>query len=112
MSCKFLLTIAVASLLLPVMVFAAPVHTKRRVDHHWHGYGFLPGYHQPPDNSVPIYSSRKSSGNGSPDDTPRYWFGGGRYYYGEPGYFRGRWNGGSFGPCWTSTPIGLIWNCG
>ena len=23
-----------------------------------------------------------------------------------------RWNGGSFGPCWTSTPIGLMWNCG
>ena len=23
-----------------------------------------------------------------------------------------RWNGGGFGPCWTQTPIGNVWNCG
>jgi len=22
------------------------------------------------------------------------------------------WNGGGFGPCWTNTPIGPMWNCG
>ncbi len=25
---------------------------------------------------------------------------------------RERWNGGGFGPCWTQTPIGNVWNCG
>ena len=34
------------------------------------------------------------------------------YWYGGPGYYHGRWNGGGFGPCWTKTPIGPIWNCG
>jgi hypothetical protein len=29
-----------------------------------------------------------------------------------PGFYRGRNNGGSFGPCWTWTPIGRAWNCG
>jgi hypothetical protein len=43
---------------------------------------------------------------------PSYLYGGGRYYFGEPGFSHGRWNGGSYGPCWTHTPIGLMWNCG
>jgi NAD(P)-dependent dehydrogenase (short-subunit alcohol dehydrogenase family) len=34
------------------------------------------------------------------------------YYFGRPGFYGGRYNGGSFGPCWTRTPIGPIWNCG
>ena len=29
-----------------------------------------------------------------------------------PGFYRGRYNGGSFGPCWSWTPIGPAWNCG
>jgi len=109
---KFSLAIAVAaSLSLPALAFAASVHGKRHVVHHWHGYGFLPGYHQPPNNSVPVYAS-KSSVHGTPDFAPSYWYGGGWYYFGEPGFVHGRWNGGSFGPCWTHTPIGLMWNCG
>jgi hypothetical protein len=35
-----------------------------------------------------------------------------QYWYGWPGFYHGRWNGGGFGPCWTKTPIGPIWNCG
>ena len=109
---KVSLVIAIAaSVSVPAVAFAASVHGKRYVVHRWHGYGFLPGYHQPPNNSVPIYRSKESI-RGAPDFAPSYWYGGGWYYYGEPGYFRGRWNGGSFGPCWTSTPIGLMWNCG
>ena len=43
----------------------------------------------------------------------RFWSGGEwRYGYGGPGFYRGQWNGGTFGPCWTNTPIGRIWNCG
>ena len=37
--------------LLPAIAFGAAVHKR----HAWHGYGFLPGYHQPPNNSVPVY---------------------------------------------------------
>ena len=33
-------------------------------------------------------------------------------WYGPPRFYSGRWNGGGFGPCWTKTPIGPIWNCG
>jgi len=50
-------------------------HAKPFVIHHWHGYGFLPGYHQPPNNSLPVYAS-KGSIQGTPDFTPRYWDGG------------------------------------
>jgi len=47
-------------------------------------------------------------------DTVRsYWSGGEwRYGWGGPRFYRGRWNGGGFGPCWTQTPIGPMWNCG
>jgi hypothetical protein len=86
------------------------VHPRQRQK----GYGFLPGYRQPPyqaewrDRSVrhgvgypPPYELRFLSDDGEL-----------RYGWGYPGTFRGRWNGGSFGPCWKSTPIGLMWTCG
>ena len=41
-----------------------------------------------------------------------YWRRHPSYWYGWPGWYRGRWNGGGFGPCWTQTPIGNVWNCG
>jgi hypothetical protein len=95
--------------LLAAIAYAAPAHKRRPAL--WHGYGFLPGYHQPPNNTVPIYGP-KGAFRGTPDYTPSYWYNGERYYFGDPGFFHGRYNGGSFGPCWTWTPIGLIWNCG
>ena len=56
---KVSLAIAVAaSVSVPAVASAASVHGKRYVVHRWHGYGFLPGYHQPPNNSVPIYRSK------------------------------------------------------
>jgi hypothetical protein len=110
MSRKFSLSIAIFLSLLPAVAFAAPYLGKRHA-FHWHGYGFLPGYHQPPDNSVPIYTAKRSS-HSVPAYTPSYWYNGGHYYFGDPGFFRSRYNGGSFGPCWTWTPIGLMWNCG
>ena len=122
----FPLALAIALSLLPALAGAEPPHGKQHV-YKWHGYGFLPGYHQPPSNSVPIYSHR-SAGRNSPSfgasgfaapgssfpnyGTPQYWWGGSWYYFGNPGFLHGRYNGGSFGPCWTSTPIGLMWNCG
>jgi len=78
----------------------APAKHKRHVGRHvvrrWHGYGFLPGY-------VP------------PEQQPQrwdYWTHPPTWWYGWPGFYRGRWNGGGFGPCWTQTPIGPMWNCG
>jgi hypothetical protein len=113
-------SLAIALLLPPIATLAAPAkhHAEHRRIYHWHGYGFLPGYHQPPNNSIPMYAEKRSS-HGARDHPPNffldyapsYWYGG-WYYYGNPGFFHGRYNGGSYGPCWTSTPIGLMWNCG
>jgi len=104
------LSSAILLALVPAFALAAPPHKKRPV-YHWHGYGFLPGYHQPPNNNVPIYGPRGAIGDG-PEYVPSYWDYRGHYYFGRPGFYRGRYNGGSFGPCWTPTPIGPIWNCG
>ncbi len=79
---------------------AAAVHKKKYpVARHWHGYGFLPGYRTPEQ----IQRARDE----------HYWQSG-PHYYGPawPGFYRGRWNGGGFGPCYTQTPIGPMWNCG
>jgi hypothetical protein len=88
--------IAIAAILLSATAtFARPQHAKRHVPRHWHGYGYLPGYRSP--ERIEREEARNR--------TPVYWYGG-------PGFYRGRWNGGGFGPCWTQTPIGNVWNCG
>jgi hypothetical protein len=56
--------------------------------------------------------SPRGSIGGTYEYAPSYWHDGGRYYFGRPGFSHGRWNGGSYGPCWTYTPIGRMWNCG
>ncbi len=90
------LAIALAALLLPPpSASAGSAAGKRASGQHRHGYGFLPGY-EPPD----VVAWRRTF-----ERHPGYWWGGPRFY-------RGRWNGGGFGPCWTQTPIGPHWNCG
>ena len=84
-----------ASLFSPTMASAESVHGKRQLNRPWRGYGFLPGYEPPEVIAWERARTRR----------PAYWYGG-------PGFYRGRWNGGGFGPCWTSTPIGPHWNCG
>ena len=86
-------------------VSAAPAQTtpapkKHHVSRHWHGYGFLPGY-RPPE----VIERQRAE---------RYYEVYGPTYYGPawPGFYNNRWNGGGFGPCYTQTPIGPIWNCG
>ncbi|ABD88312.1 hypothetical protein [Rhodopseudomonas palustris] len=112
------LTMVVALALLPVAASSAPA---KKPSQRWHGYGFLPGYHQPPNNSLPPFAdntpaSRKALRKRRPwyiDPVPQYYgYDGELHYLGRPGFYRGRYNGGSFGPCWTRTPIGPIWNCG
>jgi len=90
------LVLAVAACLVaPAGATAAGAHGKRHPDRGWHGYGFLPGY-QPPE--IVEWERMRSR-------PPTYWYGG-------PHFYKGRWNGGGFGPCWTATPIGPHWNCG
>ncbi len=107
---------ALLVVLLPAIAFAASAHKKPQ---RWHGYGFLPGYHQPPNNTLPLYADKEAMRQGPKrrhwyiDPTPRYYlYNGEWHYFGRPGFYRGHYNGGSFGPCWTRTPIGLVWNCG
>ena len=106
-----------AALALP----AASVHGKPFVIHRWHGYGFLPGYEQPLSNSLPLYMQKDAMRRYAQQNkrpwynypTPRYYdWTGEQHYFGQPGFYRGHYNGGSFGPCWTQTPIGPMWNCG
>src|SRR4030081_737851 len=58
MSRLVFLSIAIVLSLLPVVAPAAPAH--QRPVPRWHGYGFLPGYHQPPNNSLPAYAQKAS----------------------------------------------------
>ena len=92
------LSVAPAALSSPVDEKYQP--PKRHVTRHWHGYGFLPGYRTP--EMIERERAR------------HYYRVFGPQYYGPawPGFYRGRWNGGGFGPCWTQTPIGPMWNCG
>jgi len=116
-----MLVIGAAAVLLPVAASAQQGPPKGvpkiivypNYPHKTYGkYGFLPGYHQPPalsdwrDRSV-LY------GGPRPKPELRFWEDGAwRYGWGGPGFYRGQWNGGSIGPCYTQTPIGAIWNCG
>jgi hypothetical protein len=115
---ELLVATIAASLLLPATAIAKQADGKRhpRITVHpksprWHGYGFLPGYRPQltETNGLPILGldpRRKREW--------RYWdyYGNVRYGWGPPGFYRGRYNGGSFGPCWTSTPIGMMPTCG
>jgi hypothetical protein len=98
------LLVAVAVLLLPATTASAArahkkthvtVHKKHHLASRCRGEGFLPGYRE-------ACEARLRAEKWGP---PRYWYGG-------PGFYRGQWNGGGFGPCWTSTPLGQMWNCG
>ena len=53
MSHTFSATNAILLSLLPAIAFAAPIHTRHI--YHWHGYGFLPGYHQPPEQRSSLW---------------------------------------------------------
>jgi hypothetical protein len=119
MRCKSLIAAAIVALwLLPTTepAAAAPAKqaksakTKVHVTKRWRGYGFLPGYRPQLAESqgTPVY------GRPLPRREARYfdYYGNVYYGWGAPGFYRGRWNGGSFGPCWASTPIGMMPTCG
>jgi hypothetical protein len=117
MSRLMCLSIAVMLSLFSVAAPAAPVHKRPA----WRGYGYLPGYHQPLNNSLPLYAQKDATRRWARserrpwyiDPVPRFYgYDGDLHYFGRPGFYGGRYNGGSFGPCWTRTPIGPVWNCG
>ena len=127
---RSLIVVVAGALLVSPVAFASTEKTPEKAakaKHHHvtrHSrYGFLPGYVPPPDQNRPPKHRERYSDDG-PDWYGSPWYGGHYYYpgrywngayrfgYGLPRFYRGQWNGGSFGPCWTSTPIGLIWNCG
>lgn len=104
-----ILAAAAALLLVPANVDAAPKQAaqatttkhkpakKRIVVRRSHDYGFLPGYR-------PWVAEGKTRGRYYPQfPFEGYW----------PGafWYRGHFTNG-FGPCWTRTPIGPMWNCG
>ena len=76
-----------------------PPHKRHYTNRSVPGYGFLPGVR------TPEQIERERA---------RRYYARGPHFYGPaiPGFYRGRWNGGGFGPCYTQTPIGYQWNCG
>jgi hypothetical protein len=76
-----------------------PPHKRAYTNHSVPGYGFLPGVR------TPRQIER---------DRARRYYASGPHFYGPaiPRFYRGQWNGGGFGPCYTQTPIGYMWNCG
>src|SRR5260370_34078397 len=73
--------IAIAALVSATATFAAPVQAKRHVVRRWHGYGFLPGYRSP----------QRIEWEQAQNRGPVWWYGG-------PGLFLGRWEGGGVVP--------------
>jgi hypothetical protein len=69
----------------------------------------------PPGYRTPAQIERQDHDRIQRDRRAYYRAGGQRIYYWSdpnPRFYRGQWNGGSFGPCYTWTPIGAVWNCG
>ncbi|MDB5620486.1 hypothetical protein [Tardiphaga sp.] len=113
------LSIAAVLSLSCALAQAAPA--QKRTAKVWKGYGFLPGYHQPLNNAAPWFkqdasvlrNARRPRRPWYIYPTPRFYgWDGNLRYAGRPGFYRGQYNGGSMGPCWTQTPIGPAWNCG
>lgn len=97
-------------------VTVRPASRKPPTSKRWNGYGFLPGYRQPPALTDWRAQNRISAWRARHEQRylaiyPYSGYAQLRYGWGRPGIYRGRWNGGSFGPCWTQTPIGMINNC-
>src|ERR1700688_5235531 len=99
MSRLVFLLIAVVLSILPAVASAAPAHNRPAP--RWHGYGFLPGYYQPPNNSLPAYAqkdsvSRMARRNRRPwyiDPIPSFHgYNGHCNYFGRPAFYGGPYN--------------------
>ncbi len=107
MKARTLILALAVSLTIPAAdaIAATKQPTKITVRKHvWKGYGFLPGY--------PRTERERQRDNARTERRYIDRFGRVSYGFGGPGFYRGQYNGGSFGPCWTSTPIGMMRNGG
>ena len=107
-----LAAVVAAVMFAPAATSAEPAH-KQQVHKHRHaaksrGYGFLPGY------SPERVARRLGRREGWSSDDGYYWSGtwAGAPWWWRGGYYRGHFIGNGLGPCWKSTPIGLMWTCG
>jgi hypothetical protein len=100
---SFIILAVVLSLIFPA--FAAPTAKHPPHKHRYSNNGSVPGYGFLPGVRTPRQIER---------DRARRYYASGPHWYGPaiPGFYRGRWNGGGFGPCYTLTPIGYQWTCG
>ena len=67
----------ILSLLVVILALLQPdpssaASSKKRQSARWHGYGFLPGYRQPPNQTIPVLGPRGAA-RGYPDFSPQYW---------------------------------------
>ena len=94
-----LIALSLASPALAAPTHKSPPHKRHFTNRSAPGYGFLPGVRTPQQIER---------------DRARRYYASGPHWYGPawPGFYRGRFNGGGFGPCYTLTPIGYMWNCG
>ena len=70
----------ILSLLVVILALLQPdpssaASSKKRQSARWHGYGFLPGYRQAPNQTIPVLGPRGAA-RGYPDFSPQYWYGG------------------------------------
>ena len=96
MSRLTLLSITLVLLLLPAVAPAEPAH--KRPAPRWHGYGFLPGYLQPPNNSLPAYKQRATVTRMAQKNRRHWYIDPVPSYYGYDGNISG-------GPAFTAAAI-------
>lgn len=99
----FAITVSLVTPALAATAAKHPSHKHRHLNRSVPGYGFLPGVRTP--QQIERDRARRTYASGP------HWYGPANYVS-WPRFYRGRWNGGGFGPCYTQTPIGYQWNCG
>ena len=105
---KVLSVIVLAAVLSATATLAAPAHKKKRIDRHWHGYGFLPRL------PLPARTHRLGA-PARPRPAPYYGYGPPITIIGPaaPAFTAAMSPTAPFGPCWhANAPIGPMWNCG
>ncbi|MCC8940055.1 hypothetical protein H8A99_27200, partial [Bradyrhizobium sp. Arg68] len=53
-----ILSVSIIALLLLQPDTSSAASSKKRQSARWHGYGFLPGYRQPPNETIPVFGPR------------------------------------------------------
>lgn len=103
MSRVIFLSTAILLSLLSAVAHTAPAHKRHKP--HWHDYGFLPGYRQPPNNNFPVFGEKGAIRSTSDDAPQLYWpTPEMEQIIGDPGCLGRAKDGSLAGPCWTPWP--------